>query len=124
MALPRSPQTASGPQTPGNTAAAFSVTAGPRPLDDQAPHGREVVPLWARAPGVDRRLVGEGGRPLPGGVHVAKTQNLAWPAASPPSAWKSASNMILRTSRRQAAGASASLAPATSEMGRPGAPHL
>lgn len=123
VALPRSPPAAGGPQIPVNTAADFSATAGPRPLDDRAPPGRGAAPPWARAPELDRRLVGEGGRPLRGGVPVAQPRNRAWPAASPPSAWKSASNMILRMSKRRAAGASAAPAPATSETGRRGVQH-
>lgn len=117
----RSPRTAGGPQIPVNIAADFSAMAGPRPLDDRAQLGRGAALLWARAAGLDQRQVGEGARPLRGGAPVAGPRNQAWPAASPPSAWKSASNMTLRTSRRRAAGASAAPAPATSEMGRPGA---
>lgn len=65
--------------------------------------------------------MGEGGRVFPGGVPVALLQNPAWSAASLRSVWRSASSMILRMSRRRAAGVSTSAAPAIPRMGRPGA---
>lgn len=65
--------------------------------------------------------MGEGGRVFPGGVPVALLQSPAWSAASLRSVWRSASSMILRMSRRRAAGVSTSAAPAIPRMGRPGA---